>query len=242
MDPTRKSLIAELIGTFGFVFLSAGAVMALIATGNQPAQDAAAYVAVAFAHGLAFIAMLAAVRSFSTGYLNPAITAGLLVAGRMKLGQAVAAVVMQLLGAALAAAVLRYGLPSLAGGTAAATPDLASSLGITAGQGFLIEAVLTFFLVIVVLGAAEGGGAPVAIGAAAAAGVLLGGRLTGAALNPARVFGPALISGHWENHAIYWGGPIVGAVVAGLIYGWLLAPSGTVRGAEPTPAEAPTGA
>jgi len=86
--------------------------------------------------------------------------------------------------------------------------------------------VLTFFLVFVVYGSAVDGRAPkiggLAIGLTVALDILFGGPLTGAAMNPARTFGPALASGHWDNHMIYWIGPLLGGALAGLVYGRFL--------------------
>jgi glycerol uptake facilitator-like aquaporin len=89
-----------------------------------------------------------------------------------------------------------------------------------------IEAVLTFFLVFVVYGSAVDARAPkiggLAIGLTVGLDILFGGPLTGAAMNPARTFGPALASGHWNNHLVYWVGPFIGGALAGIIYGRFL--------------------
>lgn len=130
---------------------------------------------------------------------------------------------------------LRYWIAQLLGGIVAAyiclglfardvivngTPQLAINL--TGGQGILVEAILTFFLVFVVHGTAvdERGRriAGLAIGATVTLDILFGGSLTGAAMNPARVFGPALAAGFWKSHYVYWIGPLLGGVLAGLVY------------------------
>jgi len=105
------------------------------------------------------------------------------------------------------------------------TPYLALK-GISNFQGIVIEAILTFFLVFVVYGTAVDGRAPkiggLAIGLTVTLDILFGGPFTGAAMNPARVFGPALVSGHWDNQMIYWVGPLLGGGLAGLVYGRFL--------------------
>ena len=92
------------------------------------------------------------------------------------------------------------------------------------GIAVLIEAILTFILVIVIFGAAmdprAAGVGGLAIGFTVAAGILVGGPLTGGSMNPARTFGPALAANFWDNHLVYWLGPLIGAVFAGLVYGW----------------------
>ncbi len=93
-------------------------------------------------------------------------------------------------------------------------------------MGIVVEAVLTFFLVFVVYGSAVDVRAPkiggLAIGLTIALDILFGGPITGGSMNPARNFGPALASGHWNNHYVYWVGPLIGGALAGLIYGRFL--------------------
>jgi glycerol uptake facilitator-like aquaporin len=148
------------------------------------------------------------------------------------------------------AAAIRYWIAQLLGGVAAAficlslfgrdvvvtgTPQLAINL--TPGQGILVEAILTFFLVFVVHGTGvdERGRrvAGLAIGATITLDILFGGPLTGAAMNPARVFGPALAAGFWKAHYIYWLGPMIGGALAGFVYRIFMertpAPSSTDR-------------
>jgi glycerol uptake facilitator-like aquaporin len=132
----------------------------------------------------------------------------------------------QLAGATVASWLLILAFP--AGAREAAglgTPALAP--GVRAATGIIIEAVLTFFLVYVVFGTAvdprgERAGAPLAIGLVLAMDILAGGPLTGAAMNPARAFGPALLAGRWANHLVYWIGPAVGATAAAWTYHWLM--------------------
>lgn len=211
-----KQCVAEFIGTFALIFIGIGAIY------NCPGN----LLAVALAHGLTIAVMVSATGGISGGHLNPAVTFGLLVGGKINLKDSLAYWFAQLLGAT-AAAYLIIGLAGHMSGVdivAGGTPDLGSK--VSQLQGIGIEAVLTFFLVFVVYGSAVDARAPkiggLAIGLTVALDILFGGPLTGAAMNPARTFGPALASGHWNNHIVYWVGPMLGGLLAGLIYGRFL--------------------
>jgi len=223
-----KQCVAEFIGTFALIFVGVGAI-----------YQNAGLLAVALAHGLTIAVMVSATGAISGGHLNPAVTFGLLIGGRMDLRKSMAYWISQLLGATFAAFLLLFifsGLPktlnqALDGANFEAagkyiiesgTPDMIRN-GISFVQGVLIEAVLTFFLVFVVYGTAVDSRAPkiggLAIGLTVALDILFVGPLTGGAMNPARAFGPALASGHWNNHLVYWLGPLLGGGLAGLVYG-----------------------
>ncbi len=215
-----KKCTAEFIGTFALIFIGVGAM--------HNAADPSAGVGllgVALAHGLAIGVMVSATGGISGGHLNPAVTFGILVGGKIKPLDAIAYWAAQLAGG-VAAGLL---LVSLFGGdgreiVAKGTPDLGQGTG--PGAGIVIEAVLTFFLVFVVYGTAVDARAPkiggLAIGLTIALDILFGGPLTGGSMNPARTFGPAVASGHWNNHYVYWIGPLLGGALAGLIYGRFL--------------------
>lgn len=215
-----KKCAAEFIGTFTLIFIGVGAI--------HNAADPTAGVGllgVALAHGLALAVMISATGGISGGHLNPAVTFGVLVGGKIKPLDALAYWVAQLAGG-VAAGLLLVGLFGADGReiVAKGTPDLGQ--GTSPGTGIVIEMVLTFFLVFVVYGTAVDARAPkiggLAIGLTVALDILFGGPLTGAAMNPARTFGPALASGHWNNHLVYWIGPLAGGALAGLIYGRFL--------------------
>jgi MIP family channel proteins len=219
-----KQCVAEFIGTFALIFVGVGAI-----------YHNAGLLAVALAHGLTIAVMVSATGGISGGHLNPAVTFGLLVGGKINLSNSIAYWIAQLAGATAAAFLLLFlftgqvdpSNQALPASTIVAngTPTLAAK-GITFAQGVVIEAVLTFFLVFVVYGSAVDSRAPkiggLAIGLTVALDILFGGPFTGAAMNPARVFGPALASGHWNGHAIYWLGPMLGGGLAGLVYGRFL--------------------
>ncbi len=225
-----RPLIAEFIGPFALVFLGAGSIMTTAGWGlDGPGQ----IVAVALAHGLAIGLMIAAAGHISGGVYNPAISVGLWLAGKFDTLKTVAYIVAQLAGAVVAALFLRYIFPGdLADDLNLATPTIAkegAALIIGRGRGLVTETILTFFLMYVVYGTAvdkRGPGliASLAIGLTISMDILMAGPLTGAAMNPARAFGPALVSGFWDDQWIYWVGPIVGASAAAILFSWVMTP------------------
>src|SRR6266571_5200174 len=232
-DPLRRGF-AEFVGTFAFVFVGAGSVLTvgkvfLPAINGPQAQDiygGLTLVGVALANGLAIGIMVSAVGHISGGHFNPAITLGFLVTRRIAPSLAVVYWSMQFAGAAAAAALLRWFYPETARRlTNLGAPGLSS--GVTVWQGLVIEIVLTFFLVWVIFAtAADPGGsfksiAGLAIGLTITLDVLMGGPLTGAAMNPARAFGPQLVQNNWSNAWVWYAGPALGAAAAALIYEWL---------------------
>lgn len=206
-----KALIAEFIGTFTLIFAGVGA----IAIG-------ASLVGVALAHGLALAIMITAVMAVSGGHLNPAVTVGLWAAGKFPANRVPGYVLAQVAGALVAALLIKLALPELTAAAGTGTPTVAA--GTTLFSALLLEAVLTFFLVFTVLGTVADSRAPklggLFVGLSVVMGVLVAGPITGAALNPARHIGPALLAGapflgEWW---LYWLGPIIGGVVAGIAY------------------------
>jgi MIP family channel proteins len=242
-----SKLLAEFIGTFALIFIGAGA-GAVVGDG----VGLPGLIAIAFAHGLTVMAFAFAYGSVSGGHFNPSVTVGVLAAGAMGTGEAIGYIVSQLVGGVAGALFLS----AVLGGTATGlgTPALAhnlalgaTSLTITPAAGFMIEAVLAFFLVTVVLSTAVAGRAgnlaPLAIGMTLTLNIIMGGALTGAAFNPARALGPMVATGNFSDAWLYLTAPIVGAIVAALLHTGLtrLAQEG-MAAAEPsraarTPAE-----
>src|SRR4030088_1623668 len=215
-------LLAEFIGTFSFVFIGAGAA-AVVGDG----VGLPGIVAIAFAHGFALMAFAFAYGSVSGGHFNPAVTVGVLAAGAMRAGEAAGYIVSQLIGGIAGALLLRAVLGGAA--TGLGTPALAHNLAlgattltVTPWAGFVIEAVLAFFLSTVVLSTAVAGRAgslaPLAIGMTLTLNILMGGALTGAAFNPARALGPMIVTGNLSDAWLYLTAPIVGAIVAALLH------------------------
>ncbi|RZC43174.1 aquaporin AQPcic, partial [Asbolus verrucosus] len=157
-------------------------------------------------------------------HINPAVTLSLFATGDIKLLRSLFFIVVQLVGAAGGAAVLRLMVPEEKEGNLGIT-----NLGenVTQLQGFLMEAILTFLLLFIIHAVCDPrrkdikGSAPLAIGLAVSACHLCGIPYSGSSINPARSFGPAVIMNLWDNHWVYWAGPILGGVVAGVIYKFL---------------------
>ena len=206
-----RPCIAEFIGTFALIFIGIGAI-------RTAGHDV---LAVALAHGLTIAAFVSATMHISGGQLNPAVTFGLVCGGHMTVPDAIRYWISQLLGGTAAALICLslFGRDVVVAGT----PQLAiSPTPLSPAEGILVEAILTFFLVFVVHGTGvdERGRrvAGLAIGSTVTLDILFGGPLTGAAMNPARVFGPAVAAGFWKAHYVYWIGPLLGGAAAGFIY------------------------
>jgi aquaporin Z len=232
-DPLRRGF-AEFVGTFALIFVGAGSILTIAkalapALTSAPALDVyggLTLVGIALAHGLAIAVMASAVGHISGAHFNPAVTLGFLITRRIAPSLAATYWAMQFAGATAAAALLRWFYPATARRlTHLGAPGLSS--GVTVWQGLVIEMVLTFFLVWVIFAtAADPGGsfksiAGLAIGLTVAMGVLMGGPMTGAALNPARAFGPELLSGHWTDAWVWYVGPFLGGALAALAYDYL---------------------
>ncbi len=174
----------------------------------------------ALAHGLAIALLVAATANISGGHINPAVTFGAWITGKISLTKGLMYVLAQLIGAVIGAFLLAAVIPEGAQGNLGAH---GLGAGISVGGGLLAEIILTFVLVFVVFATAIdpkglGSIAPIAIGLAVLVDHLLGVPVTGAGMNPARSFGPALVAGAWENHWIFWAGPLIGGAIAALIY------------------------
>jgi MIP family channel proteins len=219
-----QKLFAEFIGAFAFVYISAGSICAdqyLAATG----QGGVGLLGIAVASGLAFGIMVTALGHVSGGHFNPAITIGFWVTRRLGTLHTISYWIAQLLGATAAAYLIKLTIPDTtwtAKALGSITPDLGGDF--TRAHGIAIEAVMTFLLVFVFFATvADAKGAfnkiaGFAVGLAITMDTLFGGPFTGAAMNPARAFGPALATTHWQNHGVYWAGPLLGGVIAGVLY------------------------
>jgi MIP family channel proteins len=230
---TSTVLIAEALGTFLFFFVGAGAVVM-----ESHTDGSAGLLGVALAHGLALAVLVSALGAVSGAHFNPAVTAAVFVSGRIAAPLAGMYVVAQLLGGVAAGFALRLIFPVASWEPVAlGTPSVGE--GITVIGAIVIEAVLTVLLVLAVFGTAIDRRAPklggLAIGLAVAADILMGGPLTGAAMNPARWFGPAVASGTFENWYVWWIGPLVGAVLAALVYRAVLEERGRTDVTPATP-------
>ncbi len=211
------SLLAEFIGTFALIFIGAGA----------GALGIGGLVGVAFAHGLVVLGFAYAYGHISGTHINPAVTLGVWAAGKVDAARAGSYIVFQILGGVLGALALRWVLGGTATGlgVTALARDLqvgSATITITPAIGVVLEAILTFFLVNAVMNAGISGKATIpgglAIGLTLTFCILMGGPLTGASLNPARSIGPAVATGNFADLWVYLVGPILGGVIAGLLY------------------------
>ena len=219
-----QRLTAEFIGTFALIFFGAGSICV---DWYPHSSNALGLLGIALAHGLAIAIMVCALGHVSGGHFNPAITIGFWVTKRLNTVDTLAYWAVQLAGATAAAFLLKSLVPDDTWhAVALGTPMFARDF--TRLPGMVLEGVTTFFLVLTVFATAvdeRSSFRPVAgfaIGLSITLGILVAGPFTGAALNPARAFGPALASAHWQNHGVYWVGPIAGGCLAALIYDSLI--------------------
>lgn len=222
-----NALIAEIAGTFMFFFVGIGAVATLdrAAFGGAGVDAAAGLVVVALAHGVVLAVMVSALGAVSGAHFNPAVTFGVWLAGQIPGRRAVAYILAQLIGGLGAAWSLRAVFPS------SVSPDLGRptlAAGLDPLTALGIEVVLTVILLTAVFGTAIDPRGPkvggLAIGFAVAADILMGGPLTGAAMNPARWFAPAAVTGIWDNSWVWIVGPLIGAAIAALAYRYFFLP------------------
>ena len=218
MRDSWRHFVAEFIGTFALVFVGGASIMIAKDT-NSPAG----LLGIAFAHGLILAVMVSALMRIS-GHFNPAVTLGFVAARRIEIPMAGVYTLAQLIGGIVGAYVLKWTFP-FALFEATRGGGQAIALQVSGGQAFLLEFVATFFLVLTVFGTAVDPRAPriggLAIGFVVAADILAIGPLTGASMNPARSFGPAVASGIFEAQIIFWLAPIAGGIAAALLYEYL---------------------
>jgi aquaporin TIP len=213
-----KAYVAEFIGTFTLIFVGVGSIVADYVTGC-----ASGLFGVALAHGLAIGVMVSATAAVSGGHLNPAVTIGLLTARKIDIKNAVGYVISQCLGAIVAMLVLKLCVPhSILWDVKFGVPAVSDAPEFVTSMAFVTEVVLTFFLVFAVYGTAVDKRAPkvggLFIGLTVTLGVLMGGPISGAAMNPARHLGPALLGGGMSETWLYWLAPVLGGILAAQVY------------------------
>lgn len=219
MDQGPKSYWAEFLGTFALCFIGQGAIVMQRAAGtDDPLVIAAAY-------GFILATMITALGVWSGAHFNPAVTLGFVVTRRMSLTSAITYWLSQLAGAVVASFLLRSVVPGEPGEAVHFGVPMVAA-GVSLGQALLVEFVLTFLLVTTVWGTLVDERAPrlggFGVGLVAFVAILVGGPLTGAAMNPASAFGAACASGVWTMHGVYWVAPLLAGVAAARVYKSLL--------------------
>jgi aquaporin TIP len=217
MDIVRRC-VAEFIGTFALVFVGVGAVSIGIDKGGG-------LLSVALAFGLTVAVMVSATLHISGGQFNPAVTFALLITRKMSPHDALFYILTQLIAAVTAAGVLQL----MFGGYVNYNGTPVPTLPFTASKALWMEIILTFMLVFVIFGVAVDKRGPnyvagLLIGLTVTLDILLGGPYTGASMNPARSFGPALIGSQWTAWWVYWVGPLLGGAIAGFVYNVVFLP------------------
>ncbi|PKI57630.1 hypothetical protein CRG98_021958 [Punica granatum] len=213
-----KAALAEFISTLIFVFAGEGSGMAFNKLTDNGATTPAGLIAASIAHAFGLFVAVAVGANISGGHVNPAVTFGAFIGGNITLLRGILYWIAQLLGSTVACLLLKFVTNGMT------TSAFALSSGVTAWNALVFEIVMTFGLVYTVYATAVdpkrgnlGIIAPIAIGFIVGANILAGGAFDGASMNPAVSFGPALVSWSWDNHWVYWVGPLIGGGLAGLI-------------------------
>lgn len=212
-----RALIVEFLGPFALVFAGAGAIIA---------TEGGNLIAIALAHGLAIGLLVAGAGHVSGGVYNPAITCGLAIARKLSPALIIPYTVAQLLGGVAGALCLKVVFPSAAiDKVNLGVPAIGA--GVSTGGAFVAEVIMTFFLMFVIYGTAVDERGPraiaaLAIGLTITMDIFVGGGATGAVMNPARAFGPALAANSWSHQWLWWIAPIVGALLAAALYAYVL--------------------
>jgi len=215
--------LAEGFATFALVFAGCGAIVV-----NSERGGALGAVGIAAAFGLVIMVMVYATGHISGAHMNPAVTLAFTVSRHFSVRHAVSYIPAQLTGAAGAALLLRLAWEGTPADLGATVP----SVGV--GSALVYEFVMTAFLMFVIVAVATetravGAAAAIAVGGTVALDALFGGDVTGASMNPARSFGPALVASDWTDFWIYVVAPVAGAIAAAVLYGLLREPSDDLR-------------
>lgn len=230
MKMGRQAYVAEFIGTYALVFFGSLSVTIFASNVLGLASPAAALIGIAITSGLILMVMVYAIGWISGCHINPAITVTAVALRKLEFDDGVGYLVAQILGAVLAGwthMLIQPGNGALTGyGSFAPSPVIGGS-DLTA---LVVELIITFFLMfsvyaVLYTGKVPAGASGVLIGMTLTADILIAGALTGGAANPARALGPAVTSGNYSTLWLYWVGPIIGALLAGFVYEYLLLPN-----------------
>ena len=223
---TPRNWLAEAIATFALVFFGPLAVvLSVVIFGDGLSLES--IIMISLAHGSAIGLMVYAFGHISGAHINPAVTIPMMITRKIGFADGIGYVVFQIIGALVAAFSLRAILPEAGMAANLGTQGGPSEfLNYSIASGLVLEMVFTFFLVVTIFGVAVHKKAPAGIAGISIGGMvfllhLIGVPLTGASMNPARTFGPAVASGAWEFHWIYWVGPIIGGIIAAVLMNYL---------------------
>jgi len=221
-----RAWLAEAIATFGLVFFGPlSVILAVSAFGEELTTQSVLFIALG--HGGAIGLMVYAFGHVSGAHINPAVTIPMMITKKIGITDGIGYIIFQLIGAVAAAASLWAILPELGAKVNFATQGGPSELlNNSVSSAFAVEALMTFFLVTVIFMTAVHRKASPGLHGFAIGGIiflihLVAVPLTGASVNPARTFGPALISGFWEFHWLYWAAPILGGIIAGVLMNYI---------------------
>ena len=228
-----RNWFAEAIATYALVFFGPLAIiLSVVAFGEGLSIES--IIMIALAHGAAIGLMVYAFGHISGAHINPAVTIPMMITKKISVADGIGYIIFQLIGAVVAAFSLKAILPEIGAkvhfGTQTGPSELLNN---SVMAGITVEIILTFFLVTVIFLTAVHKKAPAGIHGISIGGMvfllhLVGVPLTGASMNPARTFGPAVVSGFWELHWLYWVAPIIGGIIAGVIMNYIF-----VNNAEP---------
>jgi len=220
-----RNWFAEGIATYCLVFFGPlSVILSVVAFGDGLSIEA--ILMIAFAHGSAIGLMVYAFGHVSGAHINPAVTIPMIITRKIGIADGIGYIALQLVGAVAAAFTLKAVLPELGAAVNFGTQAPGELINSSATSAVGLEAIFTFFLVTVIFMTAVHKKAAAGIQGISIGGMvfllhIVGVPLTGASMNPARTFGPALASGFWEFHWVYWVGPIIGGIIAGLIMNYV---------------------
>lgn len=226
MKMGRPAYVAEFIGTFALVFFGSVSVTIFTAVLGLSAA-ASSLIGIAFAHGIILMVMVYAIGSISGCHINPAITITAVALRKMEVDDGIAYLVAQIVGATLAGWAHALILPGNGALTHYGAPEPSMVIAQSQIVALAVELIITFFLMfsvypVLYTNKVPAGASGVLIGMTLAADILIAGPLTGGAANPARALGPAIAAGEYASLWLYWVGPIIGALIAGFVYEYLL--------------------
>lgn len=233
MKMGRPAYVAEFIGTFALVFFGSVSVTVFVAVLGL-SSPTSSFLGIAFAPGLILMVMFYAIGYISGCHVNPAITITAVALRKLDVDDGIAYIVAQVLGATVAGLAHWVILPEIGSSVQFGAPAPSNVIGQSASMAVLIEAIITFFLMfsvyaVLYTGKVPAGASGVLIGMTLTADILIAGPLTGGAANPARALGPAIAAGSYGTLWVYFVGPIIGALLAGFVYQYLLLQEGRPR-------------